>query len=159
MRNRFIVSILGSTAAFAAASLVEIVLWSRYGSAGEFRDRESHCAENTAGIFASGRDAFLVGNDVLTCGDEKLSGTNYPYDREDTYRHGKISSVVIVIIQIAVHISRDGFGNIMSTTAAATAILGIFKNTDTEDDWLNHLYNGPLIGRLYAIIKSEKFLR
>jgi hypothetical protein len=52
------------------------------GGRAELVYRELHIAEDGAGVFVLGDNAFLLGNAVFCTRDEKLSGTLHTYDRE-----------------------------------------------------------------------------
>ena len=57
--------------------------------------------ENAARIVVCGRQTFLVGNDIFTCADHKLSGANDSDDGEDSKRNCEITLVVVIIINQA----------------------------------------------------------
>ena len=54
------------------------------GGRTELADREGHRAEKLAGIVVCCLNAFLLGNAVERCIDKILSGTLYPYHREES---------------------------------------------------------------------------
>ena len=82
---------------------------------------ECHMAEDSAGIILFSRDTFLVGNTVLCCTYKILSTPYYPYNRKNTKRNGKISA--ITIRKITVYHRGYSIGNIVTATAATTAML------------------------------------
>ena len=104
-----------------AAMLVPVVArvrQRRRGCGTKFLRRESHGAENTAGIIVARTHALLVGNAVLGCLDKILGGAGQTNDREDTQRDHQISARVSVA-QNTVETVAKRRGNIV---AAATAV-------------------------------------
>lgn len=107
-------------------------------------NRERHSAENAAGIIVGGRNALLIGNNVLGSRDYKLTCANNSHDGENTDGYCQKSSVVIVVVtEIAVHSVDDYFGNVVSTaTAAVAAIVDALKHVYAENYGLCYLDNG-----------------
>ena len=130
-------------------------------SAIEFRDRECHRIEYAAGIVVGGRDALLIGTHIFGRGYHKLTRADYSDDREYSHRNSQESSsvIIVVIAEAAVKTRYHGLGNVASAAATAAMVVSALKHVHTEDNRLDGIYNRPLIGMLYAIIKSEKFRR
>lgn len=82
-----------------------------------------------------------------------LTGTNDSYNREYSKGYGDITSIVVVK-----HSGKPGYnviGNIAARAAASRLFTRLF-HLYVKHYGIYDLYNCPLIGMHYAIIKSEK---
>lgn len=113
---------------------------------GEFRERESHGTEYTARVIVGGRDTFLVGNHVFACGNNELTGTHDPDNRENAERYSKVSFFIFLIDQVAVHCIRDIFRNVTRATAATATVVYILQNIDTQNNGVYCFCYCPLLG-------------
>lgn len=106
--------------------------------------------------------ALLFGDAVFACLYEELSGANDAHHRKDTERHGQIASAVTVVVKLQGRFQRgqNRLGEIVFLTAATAIALGyLFHDLCGKENGIDDLYNRPLIGMFYTIIKSEKFRR
>ena len=73
----------GSATATVVVTALDVGITARHTGRAKFTHGESHMTEHGAGIVLTGLDTFLIGDTILGCLDEILSGTNDTNDRED----------------------------------------------------------------------------
>lgn len=114
--------------------------------------RERHLSKYTTRIAERRLDALFVRNIEFRGMNDKLSGANQSDNGENTNGYSEI--FFSVITQGCAYLTANAFGDIASATATACGVL-LFQNTGSENNRINNLYNCPLIGIFYAIMKSE----
>jgi hypothetical protein len=112
----------------------------------KFTDRESHRAEDAAGIVFFRANAFLVGNTVFRCVNKILSGSYYSDYGKYTKRYCKESSVGVT--KISVHSVGDILRNVSAAATTATAAVICLSYLSIQNYRVYDLYNCPLIGML-----------
>lgn len=143
----------------AAAPSTLIVRGRRQSVGAKFANRKRHLAEDLAGIVLLNGTALLFGNTVFGGVDQKLCGTNDAHHRENTERYGQITVPDVGgVIKENRRGKRGEHAVRQISLAAATAAFAIadtLGNTASQNHGVNHLYNRPLIGMLYALVTSE----
>ena len=116
---------------------------SRDGEGGriEFCRRECHVTEEMAGIAFLCRNTFLVGNSILGCVDQILTGANDANDGEDADGYGEVPPAFGGFAQFAVYTSDNMRWNV-TATAATAAFGGRFKDLGTKYDGIHDLNDG-----------------
>ena len=119
--------------------------------------RERHGIEYAARTCVFVGMAFLIGNGILGGADQILRGTHDANHREKSDGNHKNTLTSASVGDHAVHVGDHAMRQIIGTAAALAAAVGSYLNhAGTENDGLNRLYNCPLTGMCYAIIKSKK---